>query len=101
MFLTGFEDSPLAMPKRDLAQTARTLLNKVRSEANLLVHGRSVSVLVRERKSLRPNRGKAARSLKIDLIIIPTHGYRGLCKGPCWAAPRDAVVRLAPMSALL
>jgi nucleotide-binding universal stress UspA family protein len=95
-FLTGFEDSPLAMPKRDLAQTAKNALEQIaRSE----LPGRAaVSVLVRKGKAY-DQIVKAARSLQIDLIIIPTHGYRGLERAML-GSTAERVVRLAPCPVL-
>jgi nucleotide-binding universal stress UspA family protein len=95
-FLSGWEDSPLAMPKRDLAQAAKKALERIaRGE---LPDKLPVSVLVRNGKAY-DQIVKTAKSLKIDLIIIPTHGYRGLERAML-GSTTERVVRLAPCPVL-
>jgi nucleotide-binding universal stress UspA family protein len=95
-FMSGLETSPLAMSNRDVAQTAKNVLETfARSELPEKAH---VSVLVRKGKAY-DEIVKAARSLDIDLIIIPTHGYRGLARAML-GSTAERVVRLAPCPVL-
>lgn len=95
-FLSGMEDLPLAMPRRDVAQIAKNALEKIARGA--LPDKTSVSVLVRKGKAY-DQIVKTAMSLKIDLIIIPTHGYRGWERAML-GSTAERVVRLAPCPVL-
>jgi nucleotide-binding universal stress UspA family protein len=95
-FLSGLEDVPIAMSRHDVAQTAKSALEKIaRGE---LPKTTPVSVLVRKGKAY-DQIVKTARSLQIDLIIIPTHGYQGLERAML-GSTAERVVRLAPCPVL-
>lgn len=95
-FLSGLEDNPLALSNRDLAQAAKTALEQIAQEE--FPAKTPVSILVRRGKAYAEIVA-AARSLAIDLIIIPTHGYRGLERAML-GGTAERVVRLAPCPVL-
>jgi len=95
-FLSGLEDAPLALPRRDLAESANETLAALASVE--LPEGTKVSVLVRRGKAY-DQIVAAAASLKIDLIIIATHGYTGLDK-MLLGSTAERVVRYAPCPVL-
>lgn len=96
MFLSGLEQIPLAMSSREVAQAAKNALEQIARDE--FSDKTAVSVLVRKGKAY-DQIVKTARSLKIDLIIIPTHGYRGLERAVL-GSTAERVVRLAPCPVL-
>lgn len=95
-FLAGLEDLPIALSQRDVAQTAKIALERIAQSE--LPDITPVSVLVRKGRAY-DQIVKTARSFKIDLIIIPTHGYRGL-EWAMMGSTAERVVRFAPCPVL-
>jgi universal stress protein A len=95
-FMSGLEEVPIALTRRDVAQTAknslaalaRLQLPKTVKVSVLVYHGKAFNQIV-----------TAARSLQIDLIIIATHGYTGLDK-MLLGSTAERVVRHAPCPVL-
>jgi len=95
-FLSGLEEVPLAVSEHDLAQTAKATLAGLASSE--LPAETKVVVLIRRGKAY-DQIVTAARSLKIDLIIIATHGRTGLDK-MLLGSTAERVVRYAPCPVL-
>lgn len=95
-FMSDLDESPLVMPKHDIAQAAKNALTRLAEED--LGKKTPVSVLVRKGKAW-DEIVKTAKTLKIDLIIIPTYANQGL-ERIILGSTAERVVRYAPCPVL-
>ena len=89
---------PLAMESNQLMAAAKSELEGVIKAARI-PHGSVEKVLVRFGRSFHEI-ASAARTRKVDLIIISTHGYTGL-KHALLGSTTERVVRHAPCPVLV
>ena len=95
-FMSSFPDLPIVLSGQEVAQKAKSALERI--AANEFAQADRVSVLVRKGKPYEQIIA-AAEKLDIDLIIIPTHGYHGLERA-ILGSTAERVVRFAPCPVL-
>lgn len=95
-FMTGFPAVPIPLSDREVEEKAKAALERLAARA--FPERKNVSLLVRRGKAY-DEIVAAARNLKIDLIIIPTHGHTGLGK-ILLGGTAERVVRHAPCAVL-
>ena len=94
-FATAF---PLMMENDELIATCKTNLSNVATK-NLIDGSRIEKVLVRQGRAYHEIT-EAARTLKVDVIVISTHGYTGLSHA-LLGSVAERVVRHAPCPVLV